>query len=138
MKLDEKEHLVKVKGMLRDTFLENFDEKGKEAIAKDLLANVPSASVEESSIMNREEIFGWLSIMFIYLTIGFALALPFLVLPNKINAWLVSNLAGSAWLFWYGTQLGKSVGKNRLLLGVFLAAIGITFLVISYFAWSGR
>jgi hypothetical protein len=138
LKPEDRDHLAKVKNVLQGTFLASFDDKGKEAIAKDMLANAANASVEESRIVNKEELFGWLSIMLIYLITGFVLALPFLVLPNKVNAWLVSNVAGSAWLFWYGVQLGKSVGKHRLLLGIFLAAVGITFLILSYFVWSGR
>lgn len=134
----DKDQLAKVKDALQDTFLANFDDAGKEAIARDIVANAPNASVEESRVINKEEILGWLSIMLIYLITGFALALPFLILPNKMNAWIFSNLAGSAWLFWYGVQLGKSVGKHRLPLGVLLAMVGIAFLVISYLVWTGR
>jgi VIT1/CCC1 family predicted Fe2+/Mn2+ transporter len=76
--------------------------------------------------------------MVIFLATGFVLALPFLILRSKINAWLVSNGVGSAWLFWYGIQIGKNVGKNRILLGLFLTAVGIAFLAMSYFVWSGR
>jgi len=137
-KPEDKDQLAKAKDALQDTFLAAFNDKGKKAIAKALIANAPSASVEESRIINKEEILGWLSILLIFLTTGFLLALPFLVLPNKISAWLVSNLAGSAWLFWYGVQLGNSVGKHRLLLGVFLATVGIAFLFTSYLVWSGR
>jgi len=137
-KTDEKEHMSEVKDMIQDTFLADFDDNGKDAIAKDLLAYSANASVKESRILNREEVLGWLSIMFIYLITGFALALPFLVLPDKMNAWLVSNVVGSAWLFWYGIQLGNSVGRKRLLLGLFLVLAGLAFLIISYFVWSGR
>ena len=138
LKPDDKDQLAKVKGALQDTFLADFDDKGKEVIARDIVANAPNASLEDSRIINKEETLGWLSIMSIYLITGFALALPFLVLPNKTNAWIFSNLAGSAWLFWYGVQLGNSVGKHRLLLGTLLAMVGIAFLIISYLVWTGR
>jgi VIT1/CCC1 family predicted Fe2+/Mn2+ transporter len=138
LKPEGKDQLAKVKDVLQDTFLANFDDTGKEAIARDIVANAPDASLEESRVINKEEMLGWLSIMLIYLITGFVLALPFLVLPNKMNAWAFSNLAGSAWLFWYGVQLGNSVGKHRLLLGVSLAMVGIAFLLISYFVWTGR
>jgi VIT1/CCC1 family predicted Fe2+/Mn2+ transporter len=138
LKPEGKDQLAKVKDALQDTFLANFDDMGKEAIARDIVANAPNASLEESRVINKEEMLGWLSIMLIYLITGFVLALPFLVLPNKMNAWAFSNLAGSAWLFWYGVQLGNSVGKHRLLLGVLLAMVGIAFLLISYFVWTGR
>jgi VIT1/CCC1 family predicted Fe2+/Mn2+ transporter len=138
LKPEDKDQLAKFKDALQDTFLASFDDNGKEAIAKNIVTNAPNASLEESRIINKEEILGWLSIMLIYLITGFVLALPFLVLPNKMNAWIFSNLAGSAWLFWYGVQLGNSVGKHRLQLGVLLAMVGIAFLLISYFVWTGR
>ncbi len=135
---ENSQELSQASNLMDDTLLANFDGKGKEAITKVILENAANTSVEENKILNKEELLGWLSIILIYVTTGFALALPFLVLPDKINAWLVSNAAGSAWLFWYGVQLGKSAGKYRMLLGVFLVAIGISFLGLSYFVWSGR
>jgi hypothetical protein len=137
LKLEDTSDKARAETVLHETFLEGFDAKGKEEIAKDLVANAASASTEESK-MNKEEIFGWISIMLIYLATGFLLALPFLILPSKTNAWLVSNGVGSAWLFWYGIQVGKNVGKNRILLGLFLTTVGIAFLAMSYFVWSGR
>jgi VIT1/CCC1 family predicted Fe2+/Mn2+ transporter len=137
LKLGDTSDMARAKTVLHETFLDGFDAKGKEEIAKDLVANAADASIEEGK-MNKEEILGWISIMFIFLATGFVLALPFLVLRSKINAWLVSNGIGSAWLFWYGIQIGKNVGKNRILLGLFLTVVGIAFLAMSYFIWSGR
>jgi hypothetical protein len=125
-----------VKKGLDDTFLESFDEKGKEAIAKEIITHVPNASLEEGKVITKAEALGWLSIIGIYLVVGFFLALPFLVLQHKVFAWLISNAAGVAWLFWYGIQLGKSSGKNHLLLGLLMATISIIFLAISYLVWA--
>jgi len=99
LKPQETGDLIKAKTMLQETFLADFDEKGKETIAKDMVANASTISVEGGRRIEKEEMYGWISIMFIFLATGFVLALPFLILPNKINAWLVSNAAGSAWLF---------------------------------------
>jgi VIT1/CCC1 family predicted Fe2+/Mn2+ transporter len=64
------------------------------------------------------------------------LALPFLVLPNKVLAWFVSNGFGVAWLFGYGVQLGRSAGKNRWVLGLIMAVVAVVFLSLSYFVWA--
>jgi len=122
-----------VKDSINDSFLAGFDDKGKEAIAKDIIANVPNASLEENKVFTKEELMGWLSIIAIYLAVGFLLALPFLVLNNKVFAWFVSNGVGVAWLFSYGVQLGKVAGKKRWLFGVLLAVLSILFLAWSYF-----
>lgn len=132
----DKDVLETVKVSLGDTFLAGFDDEGKAAIAKDIIAHVPNASLEENRVLTKQELMGWLSIMGIYLAVGFLLALPFLVLPNKVFAWLVSNGVGVAWLFWYGVQLGRTAGKNRWLLGLILAAVSVAFLVLSYFVWA--
>lgn len=135
--LPKGEHaLSKVEESLDDTFLSSFDEEGKKAIAQQIITHVQQASFKDTKIITREEAIGWLSIIAIYLTVGVLMALPFLVLADKILAWFISNVAGTAWLFWYGVQLGKSVEKYRLLLGVTLALVGVFFLVGSYLIWT--
>ena len=124
------------KKSLDDTFLADFDEKGKEAIAKEITTHVPNASLSNSRLMTKEEVMGWLSIIGLYMLTGFLLALPFLVLQHKLLAWLASNLFGAAWLFWYGVQLGKFAGRNRWLIGFVMGLTGIIFLVISYIVWT--
>lgn len=128
--------LDKVTKSFDDTFLEGFDAEGKKAIAKDLIEHVQSAELGENKVLTRDEAMGWLSIIGIYLTVGFLMALPFLVLPDKFIAWLLSNSLGVAWVAWYGVQLGKAVGKYRWLLGLLLAGVGIGFLVVSYLVWT--
>lgn len=125
-----------VKMSLGDTYLATFDEEGKDAIAKEIITHVPNASLEETKVITKQEALGWLSIIGIYLAVGFLLALPFLVLPDKVLAWVISNGVGVAWLFWYGVQLGRSAGKNRWLLGILMATISIVFLALSYFVWA--
>jgi VIT1/CCC1 family predicted Fe2+/Mn2+ transporter len=125
-----------VKASLDDTFLASFSVEGKMAIAKDIVAYVPDASLEKSRVLTKQELMGWLSIVGIYLAVGFLLALPFLVLPNKVLAWFVSNGFGVAWLFGYGVQLGRSAGKNRWVLGLIMAVVAVVFLSLSYFVWA--
>jgi VIT1/CCC1 family predicted Fe2+/Mn2+ transporter len=125
--------LETVKMSLNDTFLVSFDGEGKEAIAKEIIKHVPRASLQERWVLTRQEWMGWLSIIGIYLVTGFLLALPFLVLPNKVFAWFLSNGAGVAWIFGYGIVLGKSAGKKGWIFGVALAVISIAFLAWSYF-----
>ena len=124
------------KTSLDDTFLADFDEKGKEAIAKEIITHVPDSSLSNSQLMTKAEAMGWLSIIGIYMLTGFLLALPFLVMQHKLLAWLASNLCGTAWLFWYGVQLGKFAGRNRWLIGFVMGLTGIIFLVISYIVWT--
>jgi VIT1/CCC1 family predicted Fe2+/Mn2+ transporter len=131
-----KNALEHVKNSLNGTFLESFDETGKEAIAREIMANVPNASLQENKLITRQEALGWLSIIGIYLGVGFLLALPFLVLPDKIIAWFVSNGLGVLWVTWYGVQLGKAAGKNRWLLGAVMALVSILFLAGSYLVWT--
>ena len=133
---DQKDLTYKVEKQLDDSLLSSFSEEGKKEITKNIITYAPQATVEKNQLITMEEALGWLSIVGIYLTVGFLLALPFLVLPDKILAWFISNFIGVVWLFWYGVQLGKSVGKARMLLGFSMAAIGMVFLVVSYLVWT--
>lgn len=128
--------LDKVTKSLDDTFLESFDQKGKETIAKEIIINVPNASLDENLVITKNEFRGLLSIIGIYLVVGFLLALPFLIFPDKFLAWFVSNAFGVAWVFWYGVQLGKSAGKHRWILGLVMVIVSILFLVSSYLVWA--
>ncbi|XES78236.1 MAG: hypothetical protein ACBZ72_05015 [Candidatus Bathyarchaeia archaeon] len=128
--------LAAVKKSFDGTFVATFDEKGKDALANDIITHVKNAQLEDNEILTTEEKRGWLAILLIYVAVGFLLALPFLVLPEKILAWFVSNIVGTIWMFWFGLQLGKSVGRYRLILGLAMAGIGIAFLVLSYFLWA--
>jgi VIT1/CCC1 family predicted Fe2+/Mn2+ transporter len=66
-------------------------------------------------------------------SVGVLLALPFLVFPDKLFAWLVSNVVGVAWLFWYGVQLGKLSDKNPVIIGLIMVLVSIIIYVASYF-----
>ncbi len=128
--------LTQVKESLKDTFLESFDEKGKEAIAKEIITHVPNAALSKSKVLTRQELMGWLSIIAIYLAVGLLLAVPFVLLRDKVVSWFISNTVGVSWLFWYGYQLGESVGRNRWLLGALMASVSIVFLAFSYAAYA--
>jgi hypothetical protein len=125
-----------VKKNLDDTFLVNFTDEGKTAIAKNIITYVPTASLAEDKVLTKDEILGGLSIIGIYMSVGILLALPFLILPDKLSAWVISNAFGVAWVFWYGVRLGASAGKNRWLLGMIMALVAIVFLALSYIAWA--
>lgn len=129
------ETLDKVENSLDDTFLVSFDKEGKEAVAKDIIANVRQASLKKDGTFTKDDFLGWLSIELIYLATGFFLALPFIVLHDKLLAWFISNFLGILWLFWYGVQLGRSAGRHRLLFGFLMSGIGVLFLVTSYVIW---
>lgn len=131
--------LEQVKSSLDDTYLGTFSEEGKTAVAKEIMNNVSDAKLDGTSkVLTKEEILGWFSIVGIYMTVGFLMALPFLVFPDKLLAWFLSNIFGVAWVTWYGIQLGKSAGKNRWLLGLIMALVAVGFLAGSYVVWSGQ
>ncbi|MCW4030235.1 MAG: hypothetical protein NWE92_11385 [Candidatus Bathyarchaeota archaeon] len=125
-----------VKATLNDTYLSTFDDAGKEAIAKEIVVHVSGADFGKVKVLTKNEIMGWLAIIGIYMTVGVLLALPFLILSDKVLAWILSNICGVTWLTWYGIQMGKTAGKNRWLLGAFMAIVSILFILFSYLAWA--
>jgi VIT1/CCC1 family predicted Fe2+/Mn2+ transporter len=121
---------------LDDTIFEALDQPGKDAVLKDFTQHLPTVHAESDKVITRDEALGWLSIVLIYMSVGVALALPFLVIPDKLVAWFVSNGLGTIWLFWFGVQMGKSIGKYRLGLGLVMAGLGLMFLGLSYLVWT--
>ena len=127
---------AKIRKSLDSTFLVTFSEEGRDAITKDIITYLPEASLDESTprhLFSKNDVLGWLSIIGIYLVAGILLALPFLVFENKFFAWLVSNVAGLIWLFFYGVQLGKLSKKNPLLIGTIMVMVSAVIYVASYF-----
>jgi len=133
---DDETPVNEVKKAMDGTFMDVFDDVGKEKIAREMLNNSERVSIGAERLITKKELLGGFSIFLIYIVSGFLLALPFLFMPNKFNAWIISNLMGCAFLFYYGTLLGKALGRNRFLLGVGMAGWGLFFLVLSYVVWT--
>ncbi|MGD0718067.1 MAG: hypothetical protein ABSA15_00580 [Thermoplasmata archaeon] len=121
-----------VRGLLDDTFLSYFSPDAKAKISETILANPPEADVIPSRTITWEEGRGWIAILGIYMAVAALLALPFLLVPDKLAAWYVSNALGIGWLFWYGARIGQAVQGNRIVWAVVPAAVGIALLAVSY------
>jgi hypothetical protein len=80
---DDEATVARVEESLDDTLLSAFDDAGKKAIAKDIIKHVGNASVGKATLITRTDALGWLAIIGIYLSTGFVLALPFLVLADN-------------------------------------------------------
>ena len=120
---------------LDGTFLSQFNYEGRKNIASEILRNSNNLSVRNHKFITREDLAGLASILGIYLAAGSALSIPYLVLPDKLTAWLVSNMIGIGWLFYYGYTVGKIGGHMKILTGLLASLVGIAFLVISYFIY---
>ncbi|MFZ0699270.1 MAG: hypothetical protein WAN74_03660 [Thermoplasmata archaeon] len=124
-----------VRDLLDDTFLTHFSAEAKATITATILAHPPEATVIPARTITYEEGRGWVAIIFIYLVVAALLALPFLVIPDKLVAWYVSNALGIGWLFWYGARIGQAVQGNRWAWAVVPAAVGIGLLAVSYLTY---
>jgi hypothetical protein len=67
---------------------------------------------------------------------GIALSISYIILPNKLSAWLLSNIVGIAWLFFYEYTVGKNAGQKRILIGLLTSGSGIAFLIVSYVVYA--
>ncbi len=125
-----------VRGFLDDTFLSYFSSDAKAKITETILANPPDARAVPSRTITWEEGRGWITILGIYMAAAALLALPFLLVPDKLTAWYVSNALGIGWLAWYGARIGQAVQGNRVAWAVVPAAVGTASLVLSYIAYA--
>ncbi|MFI5420514.1 MAG: hypothetical protein ACHQ1H_06065, partial [Nitrososphaerales archaeon] len=92
---------------LDDTFLSRFSNEGKRNVASEVLKNSERASDAKPTFFNREDFDVLTAIVAVYLTAGIALSLPYVLLPNKVDAWALSNIIGIAWLFYFGYSVGR-------------------------------
>lgn len=128
--------LIATQRGLEGTFISGFSHEAKEAIAREIIRDAPGAKTSKQGVFAREDFSGLVSILSVYLTAGLALSLPYVVFPDKLTAWLVSNTIGIAWLFYFGYTVGRVAGQKRILIGLLTSAVGIAFLALSYKAYA--
>lgn len=117
-------------GEFDGTYLSNFSEIDKRSIATEVLKKKPLVSDEKKKFITSHERNGLLSIMGIYLVAAGLLIFPYLIFPNRLDAWVLSNLIGIGWLFQYGYNAGKITGTKRILAGLLTSSVGIIFLIL--------
>lgn len=118
------------------TYLSNLSDDAKKKIASEISGDLNGVSVKKGRFATREDLAGFASIIGIYLAAGIILSLPYFILPNKIHAWLFSNIIGTLWLFFFGFRLARITGGKRVLVGLLTAGVGLLFLILSYHIWS--
>jgi len=121
-------------GQFEGTYLSTLSEEDKKSIAEEVLKKNPPVSNVREKFITSDERKGFLSIIGIYLVAGALLSLPYFIFPSKIQAWIISNSLGIAWLFYYGYTAGKITGAKRILVGLLTSSIGIGFLVLTLLA----
>jgi len=118
------------------TYLSNLSDETKKKIAGEISGDLSEVSVRKGRFATRDDLAGFASILGIYLAAGVILSLPYFIFQNKIDAWLISNVIGTIWLFYFGFRVGRIVGKNRILVGLLTAGAGLAFLILSYHIWA--
>jgi len=121
---------------LDDTVLSGLSNEKKRTLAADLVENSAEIPPIQRGFFTKEDWLGLVSIMGTYLSAGFVLSFPYLVFPNKLDAWFVSNTVGIIWLFVYGYKVGNFAGGKRILIGLLTASAGIVFLFLSYIVYA--
>jgi hypothetical protein len=129
---DSNKAVNEVVGQLDDTFLSQYGDDAKRIIALEILKNSSKVSTIKKGFMTRDDLSGLAAILSIYLVAGIVLSFPYVILHNKIDAWILSNALGIIWLFYYGYKVGGILGEKKILIGFVTMSAGIVFLTISY------
>ncbi|MFI5419495.1 MAG: hypothetical protein ACHQ1H_00860, partial [Nitrososphaerales archaeon] len=103
---DSNKAVNEVVGQLDDTFLSQYGDDAKRIIALEILKNSSNVSTVKKGFMTRDDLGGLAAILSIYLVAGIVLSFPYVILQNKIDAWILSNGLGIIWLFYYGYRVG--------------------------------
>jgi hypothetical protein len=118
------------------TFVSQFSESAKRDVASKVLDDLADSTAKKPGFMTKEDLAGLASILEIYVVAGIAMSVSYIIVPDKFDAWLVSNLIGVAWLFSYGYNIGKLMGRRRIPIALLTSVVGIVFLVISYLRYA--
>jgi len=117
---------------LNRTLVTVLDEKTRESIKEIILSNIllMSTSTMKRHKISSRDLLGLVIVTF-FVFLPSILILPFfLYIGNIAVAILVSNLIGSLLLFGFGYRLGDCINRNKILMGLTVAIIGLLIMFL--------
>lgn len=120
-----------VSSELSGTIINALDEEDKIHIAETILGKILSSSTNTAKkfkISSRDILGSVIVIFFVFLPS--ILILPFfLFIANLSTAILISNIIGILILFGFGYRLGGCIKRNKILIGLTVAIIGLAVMI---------
>jgi len=117
---------------LNRTTIKVLDEKTKEDIVEIILGKIlllSTDTITKYKISSRD-IFGSTIVIF-FVFLPSILILPFFLFTSNLSvAILISNIIGILMLFGFGYRLGSCINRNKILIGVIVAIVGLTIMIL--------
>ena len=117
---------------LNRTTIKVLDEKTKEDIVEIILGKIlllSTDTITKYKISSRD-IFGSTIVIF-FVFLPSILILPFFLFTSNLSvAILISNIIGILMLFGFGYRLGSCINRNKILIGVIVAIVGLMIMIL--------
>ena len=127
---DSKTAIALVEDEFEPELQELLGPKEAEALSKSVLKHVAGAHITKK-ILTKEDFYGALACFWLVFVSCLPASLPFLIFSEPTLALRISNLLLLACLFYIGQKWGGYAGRNRLIIGSAMVAIGLALVGVA-------
>ena len=121
---DSKETLDLVRNRVEPELQELLPPEEAEAFSKSVVKHITKANAT-GKLLTKEDLYGALACFWLVVVSCLPAAIPFLIFSQPQVALRVSNLLLIAGLFYVGQKWADYAGKNRMLIGSAMVAVGL-------------
>src|SRR6516225_486907 len=122
--------LVLIKNRVEPELQELLGPAKSEAFSRSVLPHIIGAQITET-ILTKENFYGALATFWLVFVSCLPTAIPFLIFNEPQVALRVSNFLLLAGLFYVGQKWADYAGKNRVVFGLAMVAIGLTLVGVA-------
>jgi hypothetical protein len=127
---DPEAALLLVKDRIEPELQEMLAPEKAEAFRRSVLKHIAGAKISKN-ILTKEDFYGALASFWLVFVSCLPAALPFLIFSQPAIALRVSNLLLIAGLFYVGQKWADYAGRNRLLIGSAMVAVGLALVGVA-------
>jgi len=121
---DSKAAMALVQDEFEPELQELLDPKDAENLSKSVLKHIAGAHIKKK-ILTKDDLYGALACFWLVFVSCLPAALPFLIFSEPTLALRISNCLMIAGLFYIGQKWARYAGRNRLVIGSAMVAIGL-------------
>jgi hypothetical protein len=128
---DSKRALALIQNRVEPELQELLGPEEAEAFRKTILKHIARASVVAKVILTKEDLYGALASFWLVFVSCLPAAIPFLFFRQPQVALRVSNFLLIAGLFYVGQKWAAYAGRNRMVVGLAMVAVGLTLVGVA-------
>jgi hypothetical protein len=128
---DPEAALVLIQTRVEPELQELIGPEKAEAFSRSVLKHIVGARIIKERILTKEDFYGALASFWLVFVSCLPAAIPFLIFSEPQVALRVSNFLLIVGLFYVGQKWAEYAGKNRLVFGLAMVAVGLTLVGVA-------